>query len=72
MMEMNKVWDAADYKALMKRLNYAAGMISNTEEPSEEVRNLAQSCKIFLEIYEAKTSDGSERLPVPRERFIAY
>jgi hypothetical protein len=69
MMEMNKRWTDADYRALVKRINYAAGMI---EDDSEEIRNVALSCQLFLRFYEAKTAEASTELPKPVEKFIVY
>lgn len=54
-MAMNKVWAASDYKALMKRLAFASGMIANKKPETEELaaaqRDLAIWCERYLAFY---------------------
>lgn len=58
-MEMNKAWATSDYKALAKRLAYAAGDMAGTAKskelsPSEiaDYRAVAATCKMFLKAFE--------------------
>lgn len=54
MMEMNKLWKAADFKALAKRLSFATGMITPNASgaDAEQLAFVAHACKLFLAEYE--------------------
>mgnify|MGYP003293136208 CR=1 FL=1 len=54
-MEMNRLWNAADFKALAKRLCFAAGA-AKEPQPNEEMEKqmafLAHACRLYLDNYE--------------------
>lgn len=54
-MEMNRLWTAADFKALAKRLCFAAPMAEekySSEEMEKQLAFLAGACRLFLDTYE--------------------
>lgn len=53
-MEMNKLWNASDFKALGKRLSFATGMITPNASgaDAEQLAFVAHACKVFLAEYE--------------------
>lgn len=55
-MELSKVWEASDFKALTKRINSASGnmVANNTPTPydRQEWRHVAEACEFYLKCYE--------------------
>ena len=55
MMELNKPWEARDFKALVKRIYCGAGNVAGTNNPTPaeqaEWKNVAQACEFFLKCY---------------------
>lgn len=56
MMEMNRLWEAKDFKALTKRIYHGSGCAATADklspEEKEELRKLAEACQEYLRVYE--------------------
>ena len=59
-MELNRAWVPSDYRALAKRISYAAGGLSGAAKSGSlsanelsECEKVAQACAMFLKVYEA-------------------
>ena len=57
-MEISKVWEESDFKALAKRITVASGNMMGNNEPTpyfrQEWRKVAEACEFYLKCYAKK------------------